>query len=101
MTQITYRMIHQALSELPIAVDVPVMVHTSLSALGRVQGGPDSVIGALLNRFHRVMMPTFTYQTMIVPETGPENNGIRYATARDLNRMAVPFHDALPVCHHH
>ena len=97
MTQISYRMLHQALSEFNIAVDAPVIVHTSLSALGRVQGGPDTVIGALLNRFHSVMMPAFTYKTMIVPETGPEHNGIRYASAKDINRMALPFHADLTV----
>ena len=97
MTNITYRTLQQTFAGLPIPVDAPVMVHTSLSAIGRVQGGPDSVIGALLNRFHSVMMPAFTYKTMIVPGIGPQDNAMRYASASDQNRMAIPFHDDLPV----
>lgn len=97
MIQITYRMLHQALDGFAIPVDSPVIVHTSLSAIGRIQGGTDTVIGALLNRFHSIMMPAFTYQSMIVPETGPDDNGIRYASGKDLNCMAIPFTPDMPV----
>ncbi|MBI9049590.1 MAG: AAC(3) family N-acetyltransferase [Anaerolineaceae bacterium] len=97
MSNITYRMLQKTLAGLPIPVDAPVIVHSSLSAIGRIQGAADTVIGALLNRFNSIMMPAFTYQTMIVPETGPEDNGIRYASSTDLNRMAIPFNDDLPV----
>ena len=75
MSNITYRTLQQTLAGLPIPVDAPVMIHSSLSAIGRIQGSTDSIIGALLNRFNSVMMPAFTYQTMIVPETGPAENG--------------------------
>lgn len=97
MSNISYRAIQQTLASLSIPTDAPVIVHTSLSAIGRIQGGTDTVIGALLNRFNSVMMPAFTYQTMIVPETGPDENGILYASGKDLNRMAIPFTPDLPV----
>lgn len=97
MSTITYRTLQQTFAGLPIPVNAPVIIHASLSAIGRVQGGPDSVIGALLNRFHSIMMPAFTYKTMIVPQTGPEQNAIQYATASDQNRMAIPYSDDFPV----
>jgi aminoglycoside 3-N-acetyltransferase len=97
MNTITYRLLQQAFAGLAIPVDAPVVVHCSLSAFGRIQGAADTVIGALLNRFNRVMMPAFTYQTMIVPETGPEENGLHYASGKDLNRLAIPFTSDLPV----
>ena len=97
MTSITYRTLQQTFASLPIPVDAPVIVHASLSAIGNIQGGPDSVIGALLNRFHSIMMPAFTYKTMIIPDIGPENNAMRYASGSDQNRMAIPFTDDLPV----
>jgi aminoglycoside 3-N-acetyltransferase len=31
------------------------------------------------------------------PEVGPPNNGITYGTQGDLNKMAEPFHDDMPV----
>jgi aminoglycoside 3-N-acetyltransferase len=33
---------------------------------------------------------------MITPEVGPPNNGITYGTDKDLNKMAEPFHHAMP-----
>jgi len=97
LTQITYRILQQTFAGLSIPMDSPVIMHCSLSAIGRVQGGPDTVIGALLNRFNSIMMPSFTYQTMIVPETGPEENGMLYTSGKDLNRMAIPFTSDMPV----
>lgn len=75
----------------------PVIVHASLSAFGDVRGGAESLLGALLLSFDSLMMPSFTYQTMVIPEAGPPDNGLVYGSGRDLNRMAVPFHRDLPV----
>lgn len=41
-------------------------------------------------------MPTFTYNTMVTPEVGPPNNGIRYGSDRDNNKRAEPFHLTMP-----
>ena len=51
---------------------------------------------ALLFAFRRVMVPTFTYQTMIIPENGPENNGLDYTRGRDSNRMAQYWSAEMP-----
>ena len=76
--------------------DKPVIAHASLKPFGRIQNGADTVIDALLTSFKGVIMPTFTYKTMITPEVGPPNNGIIYGAEKDLNKMAQPFTPNLP-----
>ena len=74
----------------------PVIAHASLKKFGDIQGGPKTVIQALLALCSGVVMPTFTYKTMIVPEVGPPNNGITYGSKTDHNKMAEPFKNAIP-----
>ena len=73
----------------------PVIAHASLKRFGPVEGGADTVLRVLLDSFHSVMMPTFTYKTMVTPEVGPPGNGITYGSGRDHNRMAQPFTPAM------
>lgn len=70
--------------------DKPVIAHASLSAFGEIKGGADTLLGALLESVDSLVMPTFTYKTMVTPETGPPRNGISYGNP-DTNRMAIPF----------
>jgi aminoglycoside 3-N-acetyltransferase len=51
----------------------------------------DAVLRAMLSSFKSVMMPAFTYKTMVTPEVGPPNNGIKYGSEKDLNKMAQSF----------
>ncbi len=74
----------------------PVIAHASLKSFGQVRGGAETLVAAALESAWALVMPTFTYKTMITPETGPENNGIVYGSDRDLNRMAEPFTPDLP-----
>ncbi len=74
----------------------PIIAHASLSAFGQVQGGADTVVGALLASFSGVVMPTFTYKTMITPEVGPPDNGITYGTGSQTNRSAEFFRLNMP-----
>ena len=75
----------------------PAIAHASLRSLGPIKGGSEVVLQALVDSVHALVMPTFTYKTMILPEVGPPNNGLVYGTQRDLNRMAEPFRQAMPV----
>jgi aminoglycoside 3-N-acetyltransferase len=61
-----------------------------------VQGGAQTVVGALLEIFETVLTPTFTYKTLVVPETGPPNNAIRYGEHKDRNKMAEFFLPTMP-----
>jgi len=72
--------------------DNPVIVHSSLKRFGPIEGGAETVIQALLESTNGILVPTFTYLTMVTPEVGPPNNGISYGKDRDLNKMAVSFH---------
>ena len=74
----------------------PVIVHASLKNFGTIQGGPRTLIQALAASFSGVIMPTFTYKTMVTPGVGPPNNGITYGGDKDLNRMAEPFRLDMP-----
>ena len=75
----------------------PIIAHASLSAFGEVQGGAESLLEALLQVYEVLIMPGFTYKTMVVPEEGPHGNGLLYGSYRDANRMVEIFHPEMPV----
>jgi aminoglycoside 3-N-acetyltransferase len=85
-----------AWANLKIEPDAPVLVHTSLSAFGRIEGGAETLVASLRRRFKRIMMPTFTYQTMVTPSSGPNDNGITYGQFEDNNLMATLWREDLP-----
>lgn len=93
----SFRELVYALRSLGVDRGRPVIAHASLSAFGKVNGGAETLLGAMLASFGRVMMPAFTYKTMIVPEVGPPNNALMYGGGRDQNRMAEFFHPDMPV----
>lgn len=76
--------------------DAPVIVHSSLKSFGQVEGGAGTVVNALVAAFERVIVPTFTYKTMIIPRTSPENNSLTYGALQDRNRMAEFFTPGMP-----
>jgi aminoglycoside 3-N-acetyltransferase len=76
--------------------DKPVIVHASLSAFGKIDGGAETLVSALLAVFDSVVMPAFTYKTMIIPPSGPEYNAISYGSGADANRMAEFFDPQMP-----
>ena len=93
---ITYRELVTSLRSLGVESGKPVIVHASLSAFGHVSGGVDTLLGALLTAFPQVLMPTFTYKTMITPEVGPQDNAIQYGSGITSNRQAEIFQINLP-----
>ncbi len=73
-----------------------VIAHASLKAFGHIEGGAESMLNAILDSVRGVIMPTFTYKTMLNPEVGPPRNGITYGSETDLNKQAEPFHRDMP-----
>jgi len=71
-----------AFRKLALPPNTPVIAHASLSAFGKVQGGADALLGSLLVVYSSLIMPAFTYKTMITPEVGPENNGMTYGAGQ-------------------
>ena len=94
---LSYREIATALTDLQIPADSPVIVHGSLSSFGEVKGGADTIVGALCAMSKKVLMPSFTYKTMVTPMDGPEHNGMTYGSSPDLNLMAEIYSPGLPV----
>ncbi len=90
----TYRDLIEAFLALRLH-EKPVIAHASLSAFGKIKGGAEVLLGALLDSVGSLVMPTFTYKTMVTPETGPPRNGLIYGD-RDTNRMAIPFTPDMP-----
>lgn len=91
---LSYKQLESAFKELELT-DKPVIVHASLKKFGPINGGAETVIQALLASTKGLIVPTFTYLTMVTPEVGPPNNGITYGKDKNLNKMAVPFHKDL------
>jgi aminoglycoside 3-N-acetyltransferase len=73
-----------------------VIVHSSLKSFGQVEGGAQTVVNALAVVFPTVLVPTFTYKTMVNPLTGPKNNAIQYGSEENQNAMAAFFTPRLP-----
>ena len=96
MLTVTFTDLRTALFKLGLS-HTPVIAHASLRAFGEVVGGAETLLRATLDSVWALVMPTFTYMTMITPEVGPPNNGITYGSEHDLNRMAEPFKPDMPV----
>ncbi|MBI5935220.1 MAG: AAC(3) family N-acetyltransferase [Chloroflexi bacterium] len=81
-----------------------VIAHGSFKSLGRVQGGPRVVVDALARSCDALIMPTFTYDTMVTPLVGPPNNALDYAAEEHTRQRqdgvsaldAIPFKRAMP-----
>jgi aminoglycoside 3-N-acetyltransferase len=73
-----------------------VIAHASLKAFGHIEGGADTMLAALLDSVRGIIMPTFTYKTMLNPEVGPPRNGITYGSETGLNKMAEAFRPDMP-----
>lgn len=93
---VSYREFVNAFREVGLNPSQPVIVHASLSSIGEIRGGVETVLGSILSLSKGVMAPTFTYRTMITPEVGPENNAIKYGSGKDQNRLAEFYQPDLP-----
>ncbi len=93
---ISYRDITLGLEKLGLNRSTPVLAHIAPSRLGEIRGGMDTLIGAILATIDNVMMPTFTFTTMIVPQNGPADNFIDYGSGHASNLNAAIFTQNLP-----
>src|SRR5512139_4043373 len=93
---LTFRDLITAFRKLELDRTHPVIIHGSLSAFGEVHGGAETLLGALMASVDTLIAPTFTYKTMLVPESGPTNNGITYGSGRSQNRLAEFFTPDMP-----
>lgn len=95
MVTVTFTDLRAALFTLGLS-HTPVIAHASLRAFGDVNDGAEGMVRAIADSVAALIMPTFTYKTMITPEAGPPGNGITYGSDVNLNRMAEPFSPDMP-----
>lgn len=93
---VSFRDLVSGLRLLNLDQQTPVIVHTSLSSFGELRGGSEILVGALLSMYDSVMMPVFTYKTMLIPETGPAQNGLEYGSGLEQNRVAEFYQPDMP-----
>lgn len=74
----------------------PVIAHASLKSFGLIDGGAQTLLRAVLDSVDALVIPAFTYTTMITPEVGPPNNGLTYGNDQNLNFIAEPFTPDMP-----
>ena len=94
---ITFHDFVAAFQKLGLKHTTPVIVHSSLSAFEDVQGGAETILGALIYIFDTLLMPGFTYKTMVTPPSGPLDNGLSYIESQTANLMAQFYHPGMPV----
>lgn len=94
---LTFRELNTGFRKLDLDPSKPLIVHASISAFGAIQGGADTMLGALTSIADTLVMPAFTYKTMLIPETGPPDNGLSYGTGYATNRTAQIFDPHMPV----
>ena len=93
---ITYRELATAFRALDLERTTPVIVHASVEAFGPIHGGVDTLLGAILASFDTLLTPVFTYRTMLIPEVGPEDNGLIYGSGKTSNATAEFFRPEMP-----
>jgi aminoglycoside 3-N-acetyltransferase len=93
---LSYRELVTGLRELGLGPRGRAIAHISLPALGPIAGGVDTVLGSLLANCEILLVPSFTFQTMVTPSYGPPENGLTYGGDLDHNLQAEFFHADLP-----
>jgi len=81
--------------DLNIPAETPVIAHASLKPFGYIQDGADAILRALTGTFHTIVMPAFTYYSMVTPPNGPPNNGMIYGKPDIPNEMSTTFTPSL------
>ena len=92
---IFYHNITGALKSIGLSRDIPIIVHMDRSLFSKVKGGTATLMGALLSTIDNVMIPAFTFSTMVTPEAGPENNDLQYGGSSKKNLDANIFSHTL------
>lgn len=84
------------LAALRLVSHVPVIAHVDVHAFGGIAGGAETFLQVLMSQVDTLMMPTFTYRTMVIPAAGPENNGMRYNRSHGAYSHAEWFDPLMP-----
>lgn len=97
MTRVDFDLLHRGFQALGVTEGATLVVHSSLSAFGEVDGGADTVLRALrscVGEAGTIVVPTFTGDVIADPHPDCRTPGVPEVEAA---RARVPlFHDAFP-----
>lgn len=93
---LSYRDISTALEDLGLNRSTPVLAHIRTAEIGEIKGGLNTLMGALLGTIDNVMMPAFTFSTLVIPESGSPDNDIAYGSGQQSNLNASVYSFDLP-----
>jgi aminoglycoside 3-N-acetyltransferase len=91
-----YRDILQALRRTGLEPDSKILAIGPSSGLEIFRGGASAILAALASGCQTLITPTFTYQTMVYPAEGPDDNAVDYPSASAASVEADFFRKALP-----
>jgi aminoglycoside 3-N-acetyltransferase len=93
---LTYREVVNTLRGLGLDPQRRLLALVRLEALGPLPGGAETFVGALLSVCELLLTPAFTPQCLVVPEIGPDDNGLAYGGEAEHNAAAEIFQGGLP-----
>lgn len=93
---IGYRDLDKGFTDLGLNQKNPVIAHVAHENFETIRGGMETLIGALTAHIAALVTPAFTYRTMLIPEKGPDWNGINYGSGRQANEMVEAFSLDMP-----
>jgi aminoglycoside 3-N-acetyltransferase len=93
---LTYRELVNALRGLGLDPQRRVLALVNFEALGPLPGGAETFIGALQSTCELLITPAFTPQCQVIPQVGPEDNGLDYGSDAESNASAELFDPDLP-----
>lgn len=96
-SMISYRDLVRAMKDLSLDAHSRVIVHATPDTLDGIQGGEETVLGALKTNVETIVMPAFTRRTMVIPPLGPPENAIAYGSGDERNLDAEVFEPDMPV----
>jgi len=93
---VTRQELVSGLAALRLVSHVPVIAHVEMHVFGGIAGGAETFLQVLMSQVDTLMMPVFTYRTMVIPAAGPENNGMRYNRSHGSYSHAELFDPHMP-----
>jgi len=93
---VSYHKLISAFRSFGFRRELPVITHIGSELDEKVKGGLPTFMGALLSTVDNVLLPAFTYSTMVIPHAGPPDNNINYGNHDDENTRASIYSHTLP-----
>ena len=93
---VSYHNLIKAFRTIGLRRDIPVITHIGKELPAKISGGLPTFMGALLSTVDNILLPAFTFSTMVVPQAGPARNDLEYGNSDLLNLSAEIFSHTLP-----